>query len=305
MINVNKHGLSRTIDAATKRIVRQRCGFGCVNCGCAIYQYEHLDPPFAEATLHDPDKIVLLCGGCHDRVTRGLLSKSTIARKANNPTCKKTGYSFGPLDVSEDSVAVRIGEISLVNVESILNVMGEDIFSISNPIEEGEPLLINAYLCDSDGREVLKIENNEWKTSSDNWDVEVVGKKISIRKSAGNIVLVFRAESPGRILIERISMKHKGVFIESREGEGLTVITPSGHKLNGRAVSVNGSRYGVVINNNAIIFGVGGGSVYISSVTVCGSSSKCVLPSAGHIGRNAVCLCGSNIKYKLCCGKLY
>lgn len=48
-LRVNKYGLKDTISSLVKREVRQRCGFGCVNCGNAVYQYEHLDPTFAEA----------------------------------------------------------------------------------------------------------------------------------------------------------------------------------------------------------------------------------------------------------------
>ena len=61
---MNRFGLGRDIPGTTKRIVRQRCGFGCVVCGAAFYQYEHVDPAFADARVHDPEKICLLCGGC-------------------------------------------------------------------------------------------------------------------------------------------------------------------------------------------------------------------------------------------------
>src|SRR5574337_274292 len=91
MAEVNKFGLSRDIPDLIKREVRQKCGFGCVVCGSAVYQYEHLEPLFPDAKNHDPNGIVLLCGGCHDRVTRGMLSKETIKLKANNPKCLEEG----------------------------------------------------------------------------------------------------------------------------------------------------------------------------------------------------------------------
>lgn len=50
---MNKHGLSRTIPEPVKREVRQACGFGCVFCGHALVEYEHVDPLFADARLHD------------------------------------------------------------------------------------------------------------------------------------------------------------------------------------------------------------------------------------------------------------
>jgi len=73
-MDVNKHCLKREIPAAVKRTVRQACGFGCMVCGEAIYEYEHIDPEFAEAKEHSPDAIGLLCPTCHARVTRRLYS---------------------------------------------------------------------------------------------------------------------------------------------------------------------------------------------------------------------------------------
>ena len=87
----NKNGLSRNIDSETKRIIRQKCGFGCVICGCAIYQFEHVDPVFSEAKEHNPDNIVLLCATCHDSVTRGIWSKEKVKIAAKNPKCYQKG----------------------------------------------------------------------------------------------------------------------------------------------------------------------------------------------------------------------
>jgi hypothetical protein len=74
----NRFGLSRDIPRGIKREVRRRSGFGCVICGCAIFEYEHVDPPFSEAKQHDPSGITLLCGQCHSYVTRGVWSKDKV-----------------------------------------------------------------------------------------------------------------------------------------------------------------------------------------------------------------------------------
>ena len=47
MSDINKFGLRRSdFHADTKRLIRQRDGFGCVVCGLALIKYEHLDPEF-------------------------------------------------------------------------------------------------------------------------------------------------------------------------------------------------------------------------------------------------------------------
>ena len=57
----NKFELSRTIPEPIKRQIRQDSGFGCVICGLGIIQYEHVDPEFHLAKIHDPSKMTLLC----------------------------------------------------------------------------------------------------------------------------------------------------------------------------------------------------------------------------------------------------
>lgn len=61
MAEKNKYGLSRYVPSDVRRIVRQRCGFGCVICGLSLYDYEHFAPYFKDAKSHDPDGITLLC----------------------------------------------------------------------------------------------------------------------------------------------------------------------------------------------------------------------------------------------------
>ena len=109
---MNRFGLSRDIPNETKRLIRQRCGFGCVVCGSAFYQYEHVDPNFADARVHDPERIALLCGSCHDRVTRGALSKETVKRWALHPRAKELGFSFGPFDIGLHRPVIVAGTLT-------------------------------------------------------------------------------------------------------------------------------------------------------------------------------------------------
>lgn len=307
-MRVNKYGLTDTIASQVKREVRQRCGFGCVNCGNAVYQYEHLEPIFAEAREHNPDHIVLLCGGCHDRVSRKILSKDTIKFRSQNPICKQNGFSSGPFDLGLVEPMIKIGTLTCKNVESLIQIDGESIFSIKKPECEGAPFRINAYLADRDGIEVLKIIDNEWITSIVNWDVEVVGPKITIRKKLGDITLVLRTEAPHSLIVERLEMVHRGVKISCRENSSLEVVTRSGQVLKSTSMNITDCKIGFDISNNSLAIGVGGGSVYIGSMTIgqenpfplsFSSKNETVLRK---VGRNEPCPCQSGKKYKKCCG---
>lgn len=266
-MSTNKHGLNRQISAPVKREVRQRCGFGCVNCGNAIYQYEHVDPPFSDAKKHDPKCIVLLCGGCHDRVTRGILSKETIKQKSNNPKCLEQGFSFGPFDLGIIEPEIIFGTLITKGVKTLIRVLGDNILSVKPPEQEGLPFLINAKLADKEGNVVLEIVDNEWITTTRNWDVEVVGTNITIRKGHKDIVLSLRSEPPRKLVIERLQMSHKGVNITANENKNIEVTTRNGQHLEATATKINNSQVGIDITNTGISVGVGGGSVSIDSLS--------------------------------------
>ncbi|WP_334544295.1 SEC-C metal-binding domain-containing protein [Vibrio owensii] len=307
-MRVNKYGLTDTIASPVKREVRQRCGFGCVNCGNAVYQYEHLEPTFAEAKEHNPDHIVLLCGGCHDRVSRKILSKDTIKLRSQNPVCKQSGFSFGPFDLGLVEPTVKIGTLTCKNVESLIQIDGESIFSIKKSECEGAPFRINAYLADRDGVEVLKITDNEWITSTANWDVEVVGTKITIRKNLGDITLALRTEAPHSLIVERLEMVHRGVKISCRENSNLEVVTRSGQVLKSASMNITDCKIGFDISRDSLSIGVGGGSVYIGDMTI-GQETPIPFPSktkgiSRKVGRNEPCPCQSGKKYKKCCGSV-
>lgn len=73
--NINKHGLKRYIEADIRRKIRHDAGYGCVICGNIFVDYEHIEPEFKDAKKHDPEKMTLLCKGCHDDVTDTRISK--------------------------------------------------------------------------------------------------------------------------------------------------------------------------------------------------------------------------------------
>lgn len=262
MAGENRFGLQRAIDEATKREVRQRCGFGCVCCGDAIYEYEHLSPEFKDATKHDPAGIVLLCGGCHSKVTRGILSKAVVQEAAKAPRCKEQGYSFGPLAFSPGDITVRVGGCTFTGVRNLIQLNGETVLSVTPPEVPGSPVRVNALMTDTTGREVLRIVENEWRTRDDNWDVTAIGPRVSIRRGPGEIVLVMRVGGPQELVIERLSMSHLGVLLEADE-RNYTVIT-NGVRMNGNQMSVHGCEHGIVVSGSSIMLGMGGGSTSFS-----------------------------------------
>lgn len=255
----NRYGLKRTIPENVKREVRQKCGFGCVKCGNAIYQYEHVIPTFSDAKTHDSDCIVLLCGSCHDQVTRGFLSKEAIIRFSLKPKCKQRGFSSNLFDIDSEQFKVTFGTLICKNVDSIININGKSIFTIKKPEAKGAPFLVSAYLADSNGNEILKIIDNEWFTSTTNWDVKVEGSRIIINKKKGDISLILRAEPPGNIVVEKLDMMHCGAKINCLENTCITVSTATGTtlKIQSMITEISDQEFAIKMTNDSITMGTG------------------------------------------------
>lgn len=304
--------LARNIPEKNKRLIRQRCGFGCIKCGSAYYHYDHLGVEFKDAKEHDPEKIVLLCGACHDLKTRRALSTETVERLAKAPYCKKKEFSWGPLDIGTDPPEVSIGNIRATNVRSLITIDGESIFSISPPEEEGAPFTISASLHDKNGRQTLRIVNNEFQVAVGNWDTVIEGQKLTIRSALRCFDLVMRVDPPRRIVIERLDMTYKNLSIKCQEGKETVIEGPSLHLATNGAV-LTGHDIAICVEGNSFAIGSGrGGRTYIEHMVVnpfgpVGAAGTIELGWAPPVkqGRNEKCLCNSGKKHKHCHGKLY
>lgn len=211
MSSANKHGLSRDIPAEIRRVVRRNSKFGCVICRCGFFQYEHIDPSFESATEHNPDWICCLCGSCHDAVTRGRISKELVKEayqriRAADPAEVKA--PSGPLDFHTGDAVLVLGELEYSPaVQTVLRYHGETIISVQPSSDAGTPGGINALFTDSQGAEVLRLEENAWIGLTDIWDIEVVGRRLTVRRKLGEIVLQLALEPPGRVILERLDMR--------------------------------------------------------------------------------------------------
>ena len=227
-MTTSKYGLSRDIPLSVKRQIRSQCGYGCVVCGNAIYQYEHVDPPFAEAQHHDPDGIALLCGHCHDCVTRGVWSKEKIKEARQNPICRQQGFSRLGLDVTtKDRFIIKIGSTEFVNLGPVIRIDDQEILAIGPPEEPDSPPVISATFFDRENNEVARIVENEWRGSTEAFDIETRGDTISIRSGSGKIDLVLKLQPPRKLIVERMQMRYGDTAISGSSSDGFVATTKS------------------------------------------------------------------------------
>lgn len=243
---INRFGLTDYIPEAIKRKIRCDAGFGCVICGSAFYHYEHIDPEFHDAREHDPGAMTLLCGGCHDRVTRRQLSKETVKRARSNPITKRKGFSFGILDIAPENLTIFVGNVGFRKFQRLIALDDLPVISLLEPLDDGEPLRISAIFTDDNGRPVLAIKNNEWRLPITVGDATVIGNRLLIRQKNMKRSLVMRSISPSEIIIEKAMINIIGHKIVIDEASGLAF--PGGGGLSNLTLEGNGVGTGVNLN---------------------------------------------------------
>jgi hypothetical protein len=207
----------REVDVSepTKRIVRQRCGFGCVICGCPIYQYDHMYRYTVE-TADDPAVITLLCPTHHEEKTKGLLPLDKVLAANESPINVQNGVST-PYEVyyAGEQFTIRIGPGTFIGMGRYLCALllrDEEVVAF-NLTDDGQ-LLLNVNLRDRSGNLALSIIDNEMVYSIDTWDIEYVGKTLTVRQARGDIMFELLFEPPSSISLTRAKFAYDDVTIE-------------------------------------------------------------------------------------------
>ena len=204
------------IPSAIKREVRQRCGFGCVICGKPIFEYEHM-LGWSKVKRHVASEITLLCPDHHDAKTRGFLPNEKVVTANNNPRNKQVGASKPyALEFSGTSYLIRMG----YHVEVDANYKGPIAQAL---VIDGDPLLwlniqdghylLNLLVFDSSNRLVLFIDDNELVLNAHSWDIELVGTRLRIRESLGNILFDIVFTPPSTVTIRQGYFIRNGVEV--------------------------------------------------------------------------------------------
>ncbi|HCT8728667.1 Uncharacterised protein [Klebsiella variicola] len=219
--NINKHGLKRYIEADIRRKIRHDAGYGCVICGNIFVDYEHIEPEFKDAKKHDPEKMTLLCKGCHDDVTDTRISKKRVWLAKENPFSKRNKLVKGLLYPENEGFKIQIGSIISIGAPIFIKVYGKPLFWFSEPDEKEGPIGFNAIFKSTDGI-LAFIEKNIFHGVTSNYDLDTHGATIEIRLDKGKIVLIMIAKGDEPLKIERFSMDYLGANI-SFNGEGIHI----------------------------------------------------------------------------------
>lgn len=232
MTKTNNYGLTNYIPADVRREVRRQCGFGCVNCGCPFYDYEHWNPPFADLQT-DPtaDGVTLCCPSCHRKKGK-LLSmdeyRANIAfpyalREGNVSTTWSKG--FAPEFV--------LGNVVCSGGTRILEINNELMLGFHDPEESGAPPRLIARFYDRAGKECFRIVDNLCVGSTDSWDltstgIEPDGWRWVVRNGPRKIDLNLELYPPNRIVVAQMLWQYgplrvvacpEGLQLSLRQGD--------------------------------------------------------------------------------------
>lgn len=145
MSDRNRFGLSRTIPSSVRREVRQRCGYGCVRCGLALYDYEHFDPEFKDADAHVANGITLLCMQCNQKKRRGMLSAESVRGANLAPRCLQQGYASEIFDFGPNSLTVAFAGVTFTDTPKLIVVNDIPILAVKPPEAPHQPFLLSGF----------------------------------------------------------------------------------------------------------------------------------------------------------------
>lgn len=222
-----------------QREVRQRCRFGCVMCGCPVYDIEHI-VEYSKTGVHEVDNLALLCPSHHADKTRGRLPAERVRAAlegvlatGKRPEEGTAELYYGP------QVTVKIGsndiKVNLTESRPTVNALSiDDTVMLGFRLEDGKPL-IAARILDPDNKSVMRIRNSQLSYTEEMWDITYIGTVLTMRRGLGDIYLEIDFEPPV-IDIRRAMIFGHGVGLRINKDE-LTVINKecgvSGSTFNG------------------------------------------------------------------------
>ncbi|WP_273808826.1 MULTISPECIES: hypothetical protein [unclassified Pseudomonas] len=208
---------SRNIPYPIQREVRQRCGFGCVICGMPLYEYEHMEE-WAQVKRHVAAEITLLCDQHHREKTSGLLPKEAVRAANSDPYNLRNGasspYTF---HFTGSEATVEIGGNSFTcqdrgNGTFMIPLLVDDTPLIAIVLSDGH-FLLSVVIYDECNVPVLHIMSNQLIYSTEPWDIQLIGRTLTLREGPGKILIEFVFCPPNKVQITRGRFLRNGVEV--------------------------------------------------------------------------------------------
>ena len=211
-----------SIPESIKRTVRQECGFGCVLCGCPIYDYDHIEE-YSRVQEHEVDNLALLCTEHHRQKTNKRLPVSRVKDARQEPFNVKHGKTTPNNIITFErftkTAKIKFGtnyctyDFSYGNFLSALCIDNNHLVQFKSI--DGE-FFINIKAYGANNKEVLSIINNELCHSTGIFDVKFEGTILTVKETKKRTILSFNFDMSGTIEILKMDMKYNkhSVYID-------------------------------------------------------------------------------------------
>lgn len=194
----NKHHFSRNIPRKIEKQIRRESGYSCVICGTCPYIYEHIEPEFKDAKIHDPSKMTLLCATCHSKVTNKVFSKQRVWEAKNNPWALKNGHTKYGFEFTGECFYIVLGNLEIVSAAFPLVINGVPILSVTYSEEEKSVVLNGIFYH---GETVVgRIIDNEWQGVVSDIDIQTVANRVTLSRD-GKKIFEFELFPPNKIVV--------------------------------------------------------------------------------------------------------
>lgn len=201
----------------------------------------------------------------------------------SSPLCIERGHAIDAFDISSDHPVIRIGPTIWIDTWNILEVMGEQVLAIRPPEESGGPYLLSGKLSDDSASELLIIESNEWKASSSQWDCEVVGRTVTIRRKLGEILLSLEVIPGVGLDVKRLNLAFNGSRLYGADNN-FTAEAPDGSKISMSTFSGIGCRTAIAIDCNSVVVGQSGGGMQCFTGNISCEDALALAPKIRRFG---------------------
>ena len=232
----NRFGLPRHIPEDVKAEVRRRSKQGCVICRGLAYDYEHIEPKFADAQEHNPKHICLLCPHHHAEVTRGRLSKQQVLSAYEG--VQQSAKVRPPMYRAQltGSLKLGLGNALFDHMPPeavVLRYDGKDVLKLGYVEDEvfgGSRPSISGAVCNESGNELIRFADNELTIVDSRVDVRLMGTTLRIYDDQRKLILEVTFSPPDGIRIDRLRFRYGDIVCEMDQTFGLTMPTRGGRR---------------------------------------------------------------------------
>lgn len=199
-----------------KRIVRQRCGFGCVLCGNPIIDYDHMFG-YQPERGHVAAELTLLCPEHHRDKTHHRLDLATVlAANAGPFNLRNDASGAKRLEFHGGSCAIWLGDnvstAQLKDGQAMVAIGVDGIPLVGFGVWQGR-LVSMLNLFNEYNELVLQIVENELRYHSLPWDIRFEGNLLTVHEASRKYLLEMELLMPNQIRVRRARILCNGVEI--------------------------------------------------------------------------------------------